>query len=133
MTEDFVSVRVHAGDGVAFDGHLGHAAQEIAIELHAIGIVGVLGDGFFAIEGAHAHIQQHGDGVLGVLFSHQRGDDAEPGIMILFLGKFREKFHIGAGNLGEEVRVCGFGGAGGAEDEQGDRAEDQRKKLFHGK
>ena len=129
MTENFVAIRVHAGDGVALDGHLRHAAQIVAVKPHTVGISFVSVDGFLTIQVAGAHIQQIGNGVLGGFFAHQRGDVVQPRVVILFFGQNGEQLHEGALNLAEKISV--FSRRNRAEAEQAYQRKQQRKPFFH--
>ena len=133
VAEDLVALGVHAGDHVAFDGHLGHAADVAAVKTHAFGIGAVLGNGFLAVHIARAHIQQVFNGSFGVLFANQRRNGGQPVVMVFFFGQLGEQLHIGAGNLAEVISFGGLGQAGQTKGKQADQAQRGGKQLFHGR
>ena len=103
----------------------------VAVELHALGIGFIFGNGFFAIQAAHADVEQIRDRILCRIFAHQRLDGLDPRVMVFFFGKLREKLDEGALDFAEEFILRFFGCAAGAEGEQADDAENDGKKFLH--
>ena len=129
MAENLAAVRVHAGDGAALHGHLLDTAEEVAVELHALGIGGVGLDGFLAVLAAHADVQQVFHGSLGVFPAHQRGHHVQPCLMVLVPGHLGEQFDERTLNPAQEIVRGGLGH--GAEGEQADQSENDGKNSLH--
>ena len=80
-----MALLVKAGDRVAVHYELLNAAEEIAVEGHAVGIGSVLLGGFSTVRLRHAHREQHVSCGFRVLLAYQRRGRFDPHIPVLSL------------------------------------------------
>ena len=95
MGEDLIALRVQTGNGVAVHDEAVHAAAEIAVERHALGVCRILFGSLRAVGLCHAHGKQRIRRGLGVLRADERRRGIDPQVAVLRLGQLREQLLIG--------------------------------------
>ena len=124
------AVFINAGDHIAIHDELIYAAQEIAVERHAVRIGRILFRSFRAVRLRHAHGKQQFGSGFRIFFAHQRRGGFQPRRMIFIHRKYGEQFYIGAADRIQIIAIRRFGKAEGRKQAQ-NRQHDRKKFPVH--